>query len=107
MKKIFVIHDEKANVHLQPFVSDNAATASRMLEGSAQDKQSFLGLYPEDYSVYCIGEYDEQAGTVKPLEKREYCFRMLDLVRDRKSVVPSVLETEAKGEIKNGGKKKA
>lgn len=100
MKKMFAILDEKAKVYLTPFFSDNAATASRALEAEANNKQSFFGMYPADYSIHLVGEFDEQTGVVKPSEIREYCFRMVDLVRERKSVVPAVLDAEAKKEAK-------
>lgn len=101
IKKIFCILDEKANAFLTPFVSENAATATRALQGAANDKQSFLGLYPEDYSVYELGSFDDQTGVIVPASKREYCFRILDLVQGRNSVQPKV----AVKEVSDGGKK--
>lgn len=95
LKKMFAILDEKSKAFLTPFFSDNAATAARMLESSVADKNSFFGMFPADYSVYCVGEFDSSTGKVVPLEVKEYCFRLADLVRTKQAVVP--LEVPSKG----------
>jgi len=105
MKKIFSIHDEKAGAFLSPFIAENAAVAGRMLEPIANDRDSMLSRFAVDYSVYCVGGFNEQTGEVSGQLPHEYCFRLVDLKRDRGSMVPAVLESESKKEDKLNDKK--
>lgn len=60
----FSIKDEKAGLFSPPFFVRHAAMAVRMAEQACMDKKSNLGMYPEDFALYEVGEFDEERGTL-------------------------------------------
>lgn len=89
MKMMYALFDKKAKAYLTPFFSENSATAMRTLVGPANSRESFLGVYPDDYDVYILGDFDEQSGKVNGINP-EYVFRIADLVRQEKT--PPILQ---------------
>lgn len=81
MKKIFVIFDEKAGVHLTPFFCENVGVAMRLLTATANDKSSLLGQFAGDYSVHQVGTFDESTGLVEAFAAKTFAFRLADLVQ--------------------------
>lgn len=70
MKKVYSIKDTKG-AFSEPFVSINDATASRDVRTLVNvQKGSQYALYPEDFELWYIGEFDEVTGLIsgKPLE---------------------------------------
>lgn len=66
--KIFTVYDCKAEAYLQPFYCKSKGEALRSFVEIANDKQSQIGKYPEDFTLFELGEFDDS--TAK--------FRMLD-----------------------------
>lgn len=63
------VFDKKARAFFRPFTSATPATASRELVASLQaDAKHPLALYPDDYIVYVIANFDETTGVVSPCE---------------------------------------
>jgi hypothetical protein len=60
IKKIYSVYDKKAAVYCTPFYSVNAATAVRDFGHVAKDSQTEIGKYPEDFSLWYFGEWDDQ-----------------------------------------------
>ena len=61
---IFSIYDEKAEVYNTPFFQGTVGMALRSFQELVRDNESMLFKYPEDYILYCIGEYDEKTGEI-------------------------------------------
>ncbi len=61
--KVFSVFDCKANAFLQPFFSPTTATALRSFERSVQDESSDFHRYAGDYSLFEIGEWNQNQGT--------------------------------------------
>lgn len=64
MTKIFSIHDSKAEAYLAPFFEATAGTAVRRFETAINDETSPFNKYPGDYTLFEIGEWDEQTATL-------------------------------------------
>lgn len=86
VKEIFAIFDLKAQAFLTPFFSENVNTAMRSLESTANSPESFLGMYPNDYEVYRLGEFHVDNGTIVPADVKKYTFRISDLVKKQPEV---------------------
>jgi len=54
----FSMRDVKAETYAAPFFVPNESIAIRLLSELVLDKRSTLGKYPQDFSLYRIGEYD-------------------------------------------------
>jgi hypothetical protein len=62
--KMFSIYDEKAVAHVTPFFMHNEMMALRQFKNMCFDKNSQIGTNPEDYSLWCVGEFDDSTGEV-------------------------------------------
>ena len=62
--KIFTIKDKKSNFG-QLFTEQNQLVALRNFNELCNSKDTMINKYPEDYSLYEIGEYDTETGEVK------------------------------------------
>jgi len=64
--KIYSVYDSKGSYYDKPFIQRNAAEAIRGFELAVNDQkhESMLKLYPADYTLFEIGEWDEQTGSV-------------------------------------------
>jgi len=60
--KLYTIRDGSAEFFLPPFCAPNANVAQRMFIGSLGDSFNFRA----DFLLYCIGEFDDQTGLLKP-----------------------------------------
>lgn len=64
--KIFVIHDAKAKSFLLPFFCQNEEIAIRHFAFAANDPSCDIGKYQSDFTLHCMGEYDEVIGKITP-----------------------------------------
>ena len=62
---IYVIRDQRTSF-LTPTVDLNDASAMRNFEHAVQDKHSLFFSHVEDYSLYRIGTYDTDTGSIDP-----------------------------------------
>lgn len=67
-KLLFTVFDSKSRVFSNPFTSANLLTAQRDFERAANDKNSDICLFPNDYTLYEIGKFDDTLGIVIPHE---------------------------------------
>lgn len=84
MKKIYSIKDTKG-AFLDPVLADNDALAVRNVKTAVNgQKGSLLAMYPEDFELWCIGDFDETTGLIVPGELRcvVRCNALLDHVQD-------------------------
>jgi len=68
LQKLFAIRDSKAECFNQPFVTHTTADAERSFHRLKNDTTSMIHMYPEDYDLYQIGEYDTNTGVIKALD---------------------------------------
>lgn len=59
---IYTIKDAKAGTHAQPFFSVNHTTAMRSFYVSVKDPSNPLSAYPEDFSLWHLGTYNDITG---------------------------------------------
>lgn len=76
---MFAVWDDKAKAYLQPFFMANSATAVRALKSAANDPSHGFCQHPEDYTLFRIGEFDDQTGTLVPLSAPETVTQVLAL----------------------------
>lgn len=69
--KMFMILDAKADAFNLPFCMATRGLAVREFTEQANSKESMIGRYPDDYSLYEIAEFDTQDGKISPYEVRK------------------------------------
>jgi len=65
-KNIYTLYDEKAFTYCHPFYCVNDQVALRSLAIAATDPNSEISKAPLDYSLYCIGVFDDNLGVITP-----------------------------------------
>lgn len=65
--QIFSIYDSKAEAYLPPFYSQNPRTALRQMVAAVTDASHQFCKYPEDYTLFHIGSFDDELGLVQSL----------------------------------------
>jgi hypothetical protein len=63
MKKVYTIYDKKA-LSYSPLlmVFDNRVSALRQFEQLCRSEGSLVNRYPDDFALYCLGNFDEEKG---------------------------------------------
>lgn len=64
--QVFAIYDMKADAHMKPFFLQNEAMAKRSFIGAAKDKESPMGMFPEDFYLACLGDWEDESGEFRP-----------------------------------------
>lgn len=99
---MYAIRDSKAEAYAQPFFMQNDQIAVRAFMATIEDPNSKCNKYPNDFSLYRIGDWDDNTGGLTcPLEPK-FLYSAVDLFplieQQRKqryeiSNDPSVLES--------------
>lgn len=64
--KLFAIYDSKAETFNAPWHSATIATALRAFTQAAMDEGHEFHKHGGDYSLFCIGEFDDETGLLTP-----------------------------------------
>lgn len=64
MTKFYSIYDAKAGFYNKPFLARTKGEALRMFQQAANDTQTQIGLYPEDFILYEIGTFNDLTGDI-------------------------------------------
>lgn len=66
IKKVLSVYDEKVGAFSQPFCSVNHQTALRDFQRAVEDRNLDLFHFPNDYSLFELGEFDDISGLITP-----------------------------------------
>lgn len=89
-QKIYAIRDTKGECFNQPFFQRTHGEAERSFARLAQDDNSMVGKYPDDYDLYWIGEYDQLTGLITAEKSPQHIAKAAmipDVVKRRNAVL--------------------
>lgn len=66
--KIFTVHDAAANAYIAPFFLPEEKQALRGFRGAINNPEHAFGQWPKDYTLMCIGEWDDDSGEITPYQ---------------------------------------
>lgn len=66
--RIFSVLDLKIGAYASPFFMPTVAAAKRAFSGACNDPSTMLYKHPEDFSLYLLGEFDDESGAVTPVQ---------------------------------------
>ncbi len=69
--KVYTLFDSKVEIYMKPFYLKNKGEALRAFTDIANDKDTNVGKYPEDFTLFEIGEYDEETGHHQSYEAKK------------------------------------
>lgn len=78
--KLFSVHDIKAQTYLNPTTFRNSSEAMRAFETTVKQKDSQFNLYPNDYSLVELAEWDSDAGMIKAYDKPQHLIVASELL---------------------------
>lgn len=65
--KMFAVYDSKGEVYTPPFCMKTEGQAIRSFIETVNDKTSQIGKYPEDFTLFEIGVFDDEKGIVQDM----------------------------------------
>ena len=65
--KIFTVYDSKAKAYLAPFYMHEEGMATRIFGQTVNDKTHAYGKSPSDYTLFNIGEFDDNTAKFNPI----------------------------------------
>jgi len=68
--KVFTVFDSKSETYLKPFLMKAKGEAVRAFTEIANDGKSEIGKYPEDFTLFEIGEFDDERGEYSMLTSK-------------------------------------
>jgi len=68
---VYSIFDSKSRVFSRPYYCINGDVALRGFAQLANDKQTEIGAHPADFTLFCIGTFDDELGALYSLAQHE------------------------------------
>lgn len=69
---IYSVYDAKAKAFIAPFFLPNNALAVRAFAGCARDLTHQFFRYPEDFTLYRLGTFEDSNGSIELLPEHEH-----------------------------------
>ncbi len=63
--RVFSVFDVKAGAYLPPFFMPEQGQAIRVFSDAINGSEAFA-KHPEDYSLFLIGDFDDNSGEISP-----------------------------------------
>jgi len=92
--KIFSIRDSKGECYQQPFFRKMHGEAERDFKTLINKGDNQVSMYPEDYDLYYLGEFNERTGCSKLLDTPQHVAKAISLLK--RPTDPSDLSTAAR-----------
>lgn len=61
--QICSVHDRALDAYMRPFFAQTIGQAIRIFNDGVNQKDTEMYAHPDDYDLYHLGEFDDQAGT--------------------------------------------
>lgn len=71
--KMFSVYDSKMTLYGTPFFTPREAVAKRMFKDLVSDSNTTVSKNPEDFSLYYLGEFDDEFGTFDSVKPTNLC----------------------------------
>lgn len=101
--RVYSIYDRKALIYYPPFFAATNGQAVRTFTDTANDQNSSIARHPNDYVLFCIGDYNDQNGKLTPLMALEHVIDASVIVQALQSEIPFPELAHEDGTIKSRG----
>lgn len=78
--KIYSVYDAKLEAYMQPFFMQTRGQALRAFTDTCNDTNTQFSKHPEDFTLFELGEYDDESGLFTNLEAKISLGTALELV---------------------------
>lgn len=80
--KLFTVYDSKARIYGKPFCAESSVEAIRSWMQICKSEDSQFAQFPDDFSLYEIGEYNNETAKISQSEPHH----LSDVVRPKPAV---------------------
>lgn len=92
--QVFCVRDAKAEAYLPPFFLPKAAMALRTFTTCCNSDSHQFGEDPEDFTLWHLGEFDDETATWHPFDSPICLGRGHEVVAQAPSPPPSMMMAE-------------
>lgn len=85
VKHLYCIFDKATKGFLPPFTSDTKEEAIRQFSMSVNREGSFISQFPGDYSLFRVGHFSCEKGTIHPMNPPEFEIEGVKLLRSQET----------------------
>ena len=78
---MYVIYDAKAKFYNRPFCQINDQIALRSAQDLLETPNTDISRNPEDFTMFCVGTYDDETAQIKPFDIQNVICRFHELTR--------------------------
>jgi len=79
IQKMYSVRDAKSEIFHPPFFQKTHGEAERTFHKLCNDEKSSMFIYPEDYDLYYVGEYDDNTGKLAPLDTPQHVQKAVQM----------------------------
>lgn len=81
---LYSVRDERASCSYEPQIFKTQVDAIRFFDQAIQNKNTMINKYPDDFTLYKIGTFDERTGVITDV-KVEKIVTAPELIRMREA----------------------
>lgn len=78
--QIFTVYDQKAESYLPPFYDKTKGSAIRSFSETVNTPDHQFNKYPEDFTLFLLGSYDDQHAEITTLPAKESLGLALEFI---------------------------
>lgn len=79
--KMFAVRDKKVGIFLKPLFDIHTGQALRSWEEACRQSESPFAKFPDDFSFFQLGEFDDLSGSMRVLESPLELSSAIEVVR--------------------------
>lgn len=95
---IFSVYDAAAGAYLHPFFAPTVEFALRNFRQAVNTPDHQFAKFPEDYTLFLIGRFDQSTGQLTPLEPTSLGVALTFVDRTQLDFVSPVVDDNQDGE---------
>lgn len=92
--KAYSIYDVKSLAYHTPYFTSTDGAAARSFSDLVNDINTNVGRHPNDYVLYCVGEFDDAKGVMIPLSPMRHVVDANALLKHQQ-VLPNLEDPPA------------
>jgi hypothetical protein len=93
--QIFTVYDSKSEAFMPPFYARATGEALRMFENSVKTSDHDFSRWPEDYTLFQLGSFDDNTGSFEIFPTSKSLARAIQFVRKEPNLSPVPAEVNA------------
>lgn len=90
MHKVCVVYDSVSEAYMRPFFAPATGAAIRSFtdEVNSGNADSIVAMHPADYTLFELGEWDDEKGVIHLYETKKRLVHGLDVKRSDEAQTP-------------------